>query len=70
MSEADADTAKRASRGFVDDLSPEAVSRRLDILAELSRAARYLSSFQPVEGKLREPTANYATRSGKGAQDG
>lgn len=55
--------AKRRSRGYSGDLSPDAVSRRLDILAGLWEASRYLSGFQPAEeGVLREDEPRYCKK--------
>jgi hypothetical protein len=60
MKPIDPTVAKNRSRGFSDDLSPDAVSHRLDILAELWEASRYLSGFQPAgERVLKEDEANY-----------
>jgi len=39
-----ADEAKLRSRGVSRDMSPQAISRRFDILVELDRAARELQS--------------------------
>ena len=36
--------AKAKSRGAAQDMSPEAISRRFDILAELDRVARALGA--------------------------
>lgn len=39
-----ADEAKLRSRGASRDMSPQAISRRFDILVELDRAARELQN--------------------------
>lgn len=45
------DDAKRLSRGISNDMSPEAISRRLDIMSELFRLNSALSKAQYV-GKV------------------
>jgi hypothetical protein len=40
--------AKAASRGVSRDMSPEALSRRLDILVELDQVSRLLAAARPV----------------------
>ena len=44
----DADQQKRLSRGFSTDMSPEAISRRLDIVVELADLARVLGEAKYV----------------------
>lgn len=72
MNDGDAEAAKQASRGFSEDLSPEAVSRRLDILAELWRAARYLSEFDvvPTQKVREEMVVKPAESAQKGENNG
>lgn len=50
--------AKAESRGQSRDMSPEAISRRFDILVELDRVARTLSAARrrPVQGTPTTPT--------------
>lgn len=50
----DADEMKRRSRGIVDDMSPEAIARRVDIVGELWRMWQILRRARrigPVEGQ-------------------
>ena len=53
--------AKAASRGESRDMSPEAISRRFDILVELDRVARALASAR------RRPAQRTPSHSGHGA---
>ena len=53
--------AKAESRGASRDMSPEAISRRFDILVELDRVARALASAR------RLPARSTPTNAGKWA---
>ncbi|MDE0026434.1 MAG: hypothetical protein OXP69_18650 [Spirochaetaceae bacterium] len=55
------DEAKAESRGESLDMSPEAISRRFDILVELDRVARALASAR------RPPAQGTPTNASKGA---
>ena len=52
--------AKAESRGESRDMSPEAISRRFDILVELDRVARTLGSAR------RRPARSTPTNAGEG----
>ncbi len=55
------DDVKAESRGESRDMSPEAISRRFDILVELDRIARALASAR------RQPARSTPPNAGKGA---
>ena len=44
----DPDTLKDASRGYGRDMSPAAISRRLDIVVELNETCEWLGRARPV----------------------
>ena len=50
--------AKAASRGESPDMSPEAISRRFDILVELDRVARTLASARRQPAQSTPPNAS------------
>ncbi len=43
--------AKAHARGFSNDMSPEAISRRLEIVGELNRLCEYLGKATPITRK-------------------
>ncbi len=49
-----ADELKARSRGISRDMSPQAISRRFDVLVELDRAARALRSAGRQQKKPQE----------------
>ena len=53
--------AKASSRGVSRDMSPEAISRRFDILVELDRAARALGAARKRPNESPRPAMNAAT---------
>jgi len=54
MTEAEWEKQKSRARGISNDMSPEAMSRRLDIVSELSDLCRWLATAQPVESGAKE----------------
>jgi|GEM_PF-3167923 len=44
--------AKKISRGISTDMSPEAVTRRLQICSDLSAACRELGKAEVIDGKV------------------
>ena len=56
------DDAKAESRGESRDMSPEAISRRFDILVELDRVARALASAR------RRPPRSTPANAGEGPE--
>ena len=63
-----ADEMKAGSRGVSRDMSPEAISRRFDILVELDRTAQALSAARkrPVRNPAPEPARRIDTTSWDG----
>lgn len=45
------DKSKERSRGISFDMSPEAISRRLDIVSELRKFTKFLSTAKKIEPK-------------------
>ena len=48
MTKNDSDYLKNASRNWSVDMSPEAISRRLDTVDELNRLCSWLGTARPV----------------------
>jgi len=59
------DQAKAASRGVSADMSPAALSRRLDILVELEEVSRLLAAARRVAGVRRVTGTKPAAAGGK-----
>ncbi|MFT4548488.1 MAG: hypothetical protein ACI8XO_001929 [Verrucomicrobiales bacterium] len=51
-------SAKDKSRGVSTEMSPKAISRRLDIMGELSELAFFLAKGKPV-GRVAEDLSTY-----------
>ena len=61
-----ADEMKAGSRGVSRDMSPEAISRRFDLLVELDRTAQALGAARRRPARNPEPARRIVTTSGSG----